>query len=405
MSCQITNLYEGALAFAFDDYQDESEIGMGVDGSIANVPEDYNTENLKIWLATVCRVFGFEEVSVSRYYTGLRMVDFTLHGVGKPADLGWQVLEQWGVSKMWLNVCIGNRMKVGSCIKANSLRCGNWNGANNYFQVSCLSQRSCTLEVNYAEQTASFQFLAQHGDDSQYLLSFNFWHIFDFVIVDTSDLSATMVYLTVRHPPKLTHEETMISFIAFRTRLIEIPGVHEVLLGSCHVYQVAIASSTLSELLDTLAKMGKKAWFTKVVLSENSDKPCCAQLEWLDGCEIDQNNDTARYAWQCVMSTPGYWHGRFNERFWEELNMLQEVEATSFLYALADELQNDMFSTATNLLEKAKLSKWMQFFSEVHENLAWIKRVVVTPTRILYCSPDLLQVRVSELLRNLNENV
>lgn len=393
MSSQVQNLYEGALAFTSEDYQDETEIGMGLDGSIANVTQDYCIENLKAWLETVCKVFGFEEVPASRAYAGLRMVDFTLHGVGKPADLGWHLLDQWRLSSMWLNVCIGNRSKAKPSVHIRNLRCGNWNGTNKFSPVSSVWHDSCHLEANYSERSAHFEFQGEVHDDSKHLLSFSFWHIMDFVLIDTSSVQSPMVYFTLRHPPKLTLETSLPTEpYAVRERIVKVPSDEGGSLGQCHVYLFTVASDVLSQLLNTLARIGKRVWFAHVEHSTKDEKACDAQLEWLKSFEIPKSDDAAHYAWHCVISTPGYWLGRFEEFFWKELSRLKYFEATRFLYALADELQNDMFSTTTSLVEKSKLSRWMQSSSDAQENLAWIKRVIITPTRILYCNPDPMQV-------------
>lgn len=101
------------------------------------------------------------------------------------------------------------------------------------------------------------------------------------------------------------------------------------------------------------------------------------------------------YAWRCLMSSQGFVWERFTEQFFKILNTLDVKEVPNVLYSMAAHLDKELFWTPEKLLEQVLAGpigpekQAMEF-----DGHAIVKRAVITPTRIVFFQPDIVQVRL-----------
>eukprot|EP00210_Caulerpa_lentillifera_P002746 g2625.t1 len=179
------------------------------------------------------------------------------------------------------------------------------------------------------------------------------------------------------------------------------------ILGNCLTYQLEvpniITSATkdnlfehrIRQVLRLMESSGKTVYYTRIV-SESAIEEIPDDDEGLRREQtIHHNSKEVNYAMKCVQSTKGFMYGRqLDNQFFDLLNQVSEDRAASALYQLAEVLERKMFCDYTEELEKIMSNlRAKPFFPQVFgsKNHRYMKRAVITPTRILYYKPDYIQ--------------
>ncbi|GMH35082.1 hypothetical protein BSKO_02950 [Bryopsis sp. KO-2023] len=387
----------GGGLYGCDDNGTEAE--WGVDAAVAHVKASLDTKVLQCF-DDCGRVRDVGPLPSTRDYRGLNISGFRVHSIGDILDVGWDMIKSWPKSPLWLNVAIGRRSRARQKLEMRNLKAGRWCGQNEFLEQISLHgyhwTSQCDMSVDFMQRTASFTLVEKEYEEQDCRvtdeITFNIsWQLHDFVLVDLTSDAEPRVYFTLRQPPKLTRkiEFAGIDFLGIR-RSTELSGVPSEKFGSSLVYSAVMSQAGLQELLDLMAKLKKTVWFTQIDCRRLSLSCSVLGGSFQQRAKDSENPDTA-YALSCVASANGFWEGRFGDSLKPMLESTDEKLKVAVLYGIADELQNDLFSPSAKLAKAATTSRRIEIFEDLDSEHCWVKRVILTPSRVVTCSPDLLQ--------------
>lgn len=388
----------------------------GLNGSVANIPSNYDVEILKEWFKTIAPLTSFHYAATKGEYLELRMVDFSLKLEQNQAELIQSVMEHWIPSSMWLHLAAPKNKDRRTKVRCRRIRGGCWDtiqGQTNIFLSRfCLWKKDCFFYLDVNDFGAFFRYstadesvpttkpAARFPRQENFLeIRLTTWQIRKFVLVDNFKDGNATAYLTLKHPPKLTNMEYSTHTDVYkRDRRNSLPGVSLGILGTSLVYAVDLCDSDLTAFLDLMAQLRIRVWYTKVHVVEHKDALVVDTMNSdlrsmdLEDRDVHDEEDLA-YAWRCITSASCY-QQKYRENISSLISEYSGIkECVRLLYALADELDNSCFCSFSRLLSRAKKSRWVQSSTKtIDEGACWVKRVLITPTRIVFCTPDLLQV-------------
>lgn len=100
------------------------------------------------------------------------------------------------------------------------------------------------------------------------------------------------------------------------------------------------------------------------------------------------------YAWKCLMSSQGFVWERFKQPFFDILNQLHSMDVPRVLYSMATYLDKELFWKPEVLLEQVRHAPVCPEKRAMElDGHAIVSRVVITPTRLVFFQPDIVQVR------------
>ncbi|CAD7695530.1 unnamed protein product [Ostreobium quekettii] len=245
--------------------------------------------------------------------------------------------------------------------------------------------------------------------DEVFSVEFNFWEVQDFIVVHASpDLTDVALHLTLRHPPRLykvlkaegTNVET-------RNRLTEIKEASGKIVDSdcfaqCLTYRLQLANPenkeapftpNITKCLKLFHGVGKRIFFAIVRKVPSAD----GGQSWNAGISPKckhHSDPEVNYAWCCIRSSSGFVAERFDDVFFEELSHVPGVVACECLYIMVHDLGRSLFGTPASLFKRAR---WTYFNRSTVDGIsgeghAKVRRMVLTPTRMVFFEPDTMQV-------------
>lgn len=392
--------------------------GSGLSGSVANIPSNYDIEMLKEWFKTIAPVNLFHAATTKGDYLELRTIDFTLKLEQGLNELIHSVVKHWIPSSMWLHLNAPNQKDRRTKVRCRKVRGGCWDTiqgqTNKFLSRFGLVKKDCyfCLDVNDFGVLFRYSSANENGPQTQpgpkfprqekFLeIRMNIWQLRRFVLIDRFKSGNAVAYLTLKHPPKVMNMEYCChTDVHTRDRKNSLPGVAPGILGTSLVYAIDLDLSDLTTFLDLVGQLRLKVWYTMVHIVPREDMLVVDEVsKELWAMDLENNNvhdeEDLAYAWRCVTSAPCYQQKYKKDILSLGIEHSETKESVRLLYALADELENSCFSSFSSLLSRAKKSRWVQSSTRtIDEGACWVKRVLVTPTRTVFCTPDLLQVVV-----------
>lgn len=300
---------------------------------------------------------------------------------------------------MWLKVyhrkilqCHSLRMEVAN------LQLGSWFDHHHFVTRNQLGN-ALRFSLDYTERTVTITI------DEIFLVEFEFRNVQNFIVVHPLRHKQTVaMYLTLHHPPCLCKiRESEGTHVDNRIRLCQFGDCEQEVFAACMTYRFEFANPEISDAAFTpnIAKcmnifnaVGKDIYFGVI----EEQLPGCPLQSDTSGipadCHQHQSSPEVTYAWKCISSTSGFVIDRFLPSFFAELDKYSEVVAAQGLYRMVQYLEKDLFADPLSLFKLAinKALKSGKQEYDLGDSHALVRRVILTPTRMVYFEPDLMQV-------------
>eukprot|EP00210_Caulerpa_lentillifera_P001869 g1798.t1 len=239
----------------------------------------------------------------------------------------------------------------------------------------------------------------------EYFLQFWSHEVEDFVVIDLNQKWVS-VFLTLRHPPRLSRQCKANSRVDDRVRVSEVFVEGQTRLNSnsffrCKTYQLIFGHWTYRSIAEQLECLKKEVYYSKISISKASaDDGEMQELNMLPKCQHSASWDV-NLAWFCVMSSPGFVPERFTPSFFKKLDSWNERVVVRGLFWLAQMMNKDHFLNPNDHLEyfpKACAIRRQNQNLENSTSNCRIPRLILTPTRLVFFEPEI--INSNRILRN-----
>eukprot|EP00210_Caulerpa_lentillifera_P009408 g8969.t1 len=239
----------------------------------------------------------------------------------------------------------------------------------------------------------------------EFIMQFWSHEMEDFVVI-TLNQNLVSVFVTLRHPPRLSREQNANSGAEDRIRVSEVvvPGylaLKSKSFARCKTYQLIFEHSTYPPVVEYLEFLKKEVVFSRILVSTDSDKAKEMQdLNVVSNCRHSASWDV-NLAWLCVKSSPGFVPERFTPSFFKKLDSWNERVVVRGLFWLAQMMNKDHFLNPNDYLEyfpKACAIRRRNQNLENSTSNCRIPKLVLTPTRLVFFEPEI--INSNRILRN-----
>lgn len=241
--------------------------------------------------------------------------------------------------------------------------------------------------------------------EREFYLQFLAHEMEDFVLVYLNECWFS-IFLTLRHPPRLSRGKGANLAVEERTRVSELLLENQDALKSasfarCKTYRLIFERRVYHSVVEYFEFLGKEVYYSKLsVRKPSSNEAGIKDLSTMPGCHHSSSWEV-NLAWLCVMSSPGFVPERFTPSFFKRLNGWNARVVVRGLYWLAQMMNKDHFVNPNDHLDqfpRACAIRRRNQNLEDNSNNCRIPRLVITPTRLVFFEPEI--INSNRILRN-----
>ncbi|GMH33449.1 hypothetical protein BSKO_01283 [Bryopsis sp. KO-2023] len=411
----------------------ESSVRLWI--GVVNLPDNVTKVDVKELFASVFRIHDFRELpyAVTNAAGASREVECIMY----PRDANFvdlleeefkeQVLKFWFESPlvssldprglMWLHEVSDEVSAKSTVLKGKTakveilgLEMGLFRDQG-HFVKRAQFESNANVELYLDFSTRSMVITIQN----QYTIEFQTKEVQDFVVVDLS-WGASAIYLSMKHPPRIyelrNEDPDGNSDTDIKRRRNNIWTIPVEVFAFCQTYKLQVVNTRLNPAvknpnvntaLNMLAAVGKEIYYGKVkTIFPKTALP--SSQSGIPTTTKHHKNQAVNFAWLCLSTSRGFVIDRFDDSFFEKLNEIDAWRAEAALYSITSIVANDPFIAPLEALKiGCKRGKKVGDLGMLGEQGLHCKlpRVIITPTRILFFEPDIVQT--NRVLRHFGE--
>ncbi|GMH41422.1 hypothetical protein BSKO_09332 [Bryopsis sp. KO-2023] len=291
-------------------------------------------------------------------------------------------------------------------LEVAKLKIGSWFSHHQFLYLS-EKGRTCRLQVDCARKFMTITY------DTIHSIEWSFDELHYFIVVTRDDamrdddmdgVGTVSIYFTLKNPPRLLDISSGPANAKRVTHFGRVPDDVGNVFGHCLTYQLDIPNphdkterhafeSSITKCLDMLTKNDKEVFYTSLHPQKYPTHPLPGPGDGIDKECIYHEDREVNYAWRCLTGCQGFVRERFTDKFFQQLNKLSKEDVAALLYKMVGPLDGGLFLKPHELILQILEggNHKLRMDCEGIEQHAIVKRVAITPTRLLFFPPDLMQ--------------